>query len=30
LQGHGSVLQLFESAGLLALFDLNVEVKGTS
>ena len=30
LQGHGSVLQLFESAGLLALFDLNVEVKGAS
>jgi anti-anti-sigma factor len=30
LQGHGSVLQLFESAGLLALFDNNSGVKGAS
>jgi anti-sigma B factor antagonist len=30
LQGHGSVLQLFESAGLLALFDKKSAVKGVS
>ena len=30
LQGHGSVLQLFESAGLLALFDKKSGVKGAS
>jgi anti-anti-sigma factor len=30
LQGHGSVFQLFESAGLLALFDTNSRGKETS
>jgi anti-anti-sigma factor len=30
LQGHGSVLQLFESTGLLALFDTNFGGKGAS
>jgi len=30
LQGHGSVLQLFESAGLLALFDQKSTVKEVS
>jgi anti-anti-sigma factor len=30
LQGHGSVLQLFESAGLLALFDQKSAIKGVS
>lgn len=30
LQGHGSVLQLFESAGLLALFDKESGDKGVS
>ena len=30
LQGHGSVLQLFESTGLLALFDTNSGGKGAS
>ena len=30
LRGHGSVLQLFESAGLLALFDKHSGVKGAS
>jgi anti-sigma B factor antagonist len=30
LQGHGSVLQLFESAGLAALFDKHSGVKGAS
>jgi anti-anti-sigma factor len=30
LQGHGSVLQLFESAGLLALFDKKSGAKGAS
>ena len=30
LQGHGSVMQLFESAGLLALFDKTSGVQGAS
>ena len=30
LQGHGSVLQLFESAGLLALFDKSLGGNGAS
>jgi anti-anti-sigma factor len=30
LQGHGSVLQLFESAGLLALFDKTSSGRGAS
>ena len=30
LQGHGSVLQLFESAGLLALFDKSSDGNGVS
>ena len=30
LQGHGSVLQLFESAGLLALFDKNSGAQAAS
>ncbi len=30
LQGHGSVLQLFESAGLLALFDKGSDGNGAS